>query len=258
MRIARLRDVSLGVAWRGIHNYLHDPALLVPSMIFPLFFLAAFAGGLSTINRAPGFHYSSGYLAFQFVYVVFQAVIYGGVFTGVTIALDIQGGLVRRFMLAAPDRAGVIVGYVIFGLVRGLVPAAMVTAVALLCGMRIDGAGVDLVGLVSLLLLANVAASLWALGLAMRIRSAQAGPLLQITMFLVLFLAPVYVPLELISGWVHDAASVNPITALLEAGRGFVSGGEASVGLAFAAAAVLGVLFAAWAWRGVKHVERAP
>ena len=77
---------------------------------------------------------------------------------------------------------------------------------------------------------------MWAAGVAMRVRSIQGGPLMQFPVFLILFLAPVYVPLSLLSGWIHAVASVNPVTALLEAGRGFISGDPAVVALAFALA----------------------
>ena len=75
---------------------------------------------------------------------------------------------------------------------------------------------------------------MWAAGVALRVRSIQGGPLMQIPVFLILFLAPVYVPLDLLSGWIHAVASVNPVTALLEAGRGFISGDPSVIGLAFA------------------------
>ncbi len=257
MRRGRLLSVSRAVGWRSIHNYLHDPTLLIPSLVFPLFVFAAFAGGLSSIASVPGFHFAGGYTAFQFVYVLLQAVIYGGVFTGVTIAMDLQSGFTKRLLLAAPNRMGIVLGYVIFGIVRGLVPGTVLVVVALLAGMHVDGGGVDLMALVALVVLANVAASLGGLGLAMRIRSAQAAPLLQLTMFLVLFLAPVYVPLSLISGWIHSLASINPLTALLEAGRGFLYGQPAVVTAAFAAACGLVALFSLWALRGLRQMERA-
>ena len=47
----------------------------------------------------------------------------------------------------------------------------------------------------------NVAAVLWAAGVALRLRTMQAGPIMQMPVFLVLFFAPVYVPLPLLSGW---------------------------------------------------------
>lgn len=256
MSRGRTRNVALAVGWRAAHNYLHSPTLLIPSMIFPLFFFAAFAGGLSTINDAPGFHFATGYVAFQFVYILLQAVIYGGVFTGVAIAIDFQSGFTKRFMLSAPNRAGIVIGYVIFGLLRGLVPAVVLITVAVLTGMHVTGSGVDMVGLAGLALLANIVSSLWGLGLAMRIRSVQAAPLLQLLMFLVLFLAPVYVPLGLLSGWIHSLASINPITALLEAGRGFVSGHPTVVATAFGVALVLTVVLWVWARLGLRGAER--
>ena len=99
--------------------------------------------------------------------------------------------------------------------------------------MQIDGSGVDLVGLYALAILVNVTATLWASGVALRLRSIQGGPLMQLPIFLILFLAPVYVPLDLLSGWIHAVATVNPVTALLEAGRGFISGDPTVIALAF-------------------------
>ena len=75
--------------------------------------------------------------------------------------------------------------------------------VALAAGMNVDGGGVDLFGLYGLAVLVNVAALLWAAGVAMRLRTIQAGPLMQMPVFLILFLAPVYVPLGLLTGWIH-------------------------------------------------------
>ena len=65
--------VARAVAWRSIHNTLVSPAILLPSIIFPLFFLAAFAGGLSKIANVPNFDYRPGYTAFQFCFVFLQS-----------------------------------------------------------------------------------------------------------------------------------------------------------------------------------------
>ena len=63
-------SVALSVAARSIHNVFTNPALILPSLIFPLFFFTAFAGGLSRVESIPGFDYSGGYTAFQFVFVL--------------------------------------------------------------------------------------------------------------------------------------------------------------------------------------------
>jgi ABC-2 type transport system permease protein len=255
--VAPLRAVVLAVAWRSLHNFLTNPAFLVPALVFPLFFFTAFAGGLSAIGNVPGFDFPSGYTAFQFVFVLLQSAAFGGVFTGFGIARDFESGFARRYMLAAGNRNGIVAGYALAALLRAFVTWTVLAVVALVAGMEVGGDGVDLFGLLVLAVLVNLAATMWAAGVAMRVRSIQGGPLMQFPTFLILFLAPVYVPLSLLSGWIHAVASINPTTALLEAGRGFISGEPTVVALSFAIAATLPVLFALWARGGLRRAEAA-
>ncbi|TML57692.1 MAG: hypothetical protein E6G22_15225 [Actinobacteria bacterium] len=249
--------VARAVAWRTLHNVFTHPSLLIPSLIFPLFFFTAFAGGLSRVRDVPGFDFPLGYTAFQFAFVVLQSAAFGGVFTGFGIARDFESGFARRLMLAAPNRAGIVLGYGAAALIRWLFTVAVVTGVAFAVGMKVGGSGVDLFGLYALALLLNVAALLWASGVAMRLRTMQAGPVMQMPVFLTLFFAPVYVPLSLLKGWIHAVAVVNPLTRVLEAGRGFLAGSPTDVGAAFAAALALAALFSLWAVRGLRNAESA-
>ena len=109
----RFLTVTEGVAWRSAHNAFTNPAFLLPSLAFPLFFLAAFAGGLSAIGNVPGFDYEPGYTAFQYVLVFIQSAAFGGVFQGFAIARDFENGFAQRMMLAAPNRGGLIAGYAV-------------------------------------------------------------------------------------------------------------------------------------------------
>jgi ABC-2 type transport system permease protein len=249
--------VARGVAWRTLHNVFTNPSLLIPSLVFPLFFFVAFAGGLSQVKNVPGFNYPLDYTAFQFVFVLLQSAAFGGVFTGFGIARDFETGFARRLLLAAPNRTGIVLGYAAAALTRWLVTAVILTAVALAVGMHVGGDGVDLVGLYSLALLLNLAAVLWASGVAMRLRTMQAGPIMQMPVFLVLFFAPVYVPLSLLQGWIHDVAVVNPVTRVVEAGRGFLAAEPTQVAAAFAVGIGLVLLFGLWAVRGLRKAEAA-
>ena len=62
---------------------------------------------------------------------------------------------------------------------------------------------------------------------------------MQMPVFLILFLAPVYVPLALLAGWVEAVAKVNPFTALVEGGRDLISGQSFDVLLAYGIAVAL-------------------
>jgi ABC-2 type transport system permease protein len=249
-------SVAFAVAWRVLHNVFTTPSILFPSLIFPLFFFTAFAGGLSRVDNLPGFDFPDGYTAFQFVFVLLQSAAFGGVFTGFGVARDFEYGFARRLMLAAPQRSGIIAGYVLAALGRWVTTATILTVVALVAGMRVGGSGVDLVALYTLALIVSVAGTLWATGVAMRFRSMQAGPVMQMPVFLVLFFAPVYVPLSLLEGWLHAVASLNPATAMLESGRSLISGSPEHVTLAFALAIGLTGLFSYWAVGGLRSAER--
>ncbi len=253
----RFLFVARAVAWRSVHNTIVTPVILLPSLIFPLFFLAAFAGGLSRIADVPNFHYAPGYTAFQYAFVFLQSAAFGGVFTGFAIARDFDSGFARRLLLTAPRRSGIIAGYAAGALARWALTAVVITIAALIAGMDVAGNGVELIGIVGLGALMNLVAALWACGVAMFLRTEQAGALIQMPVFIVLFLAPVYVPLGLLTGWIHAVARLNPATAALEAARGLLAGSPVKVALAFGLLAAGSAIFALWARRGLASAERA-
>jgi ABC-2 type transport system permease protein len=252
-----LWDVAKAVAWRQAHTFFTNPSFFVPSLLFPLFFFTAFVGGLSRIREVPGFDFPLGYTAFQFVFVLLQSAAFSGVFTGFGIARDFETGFMRRLMLAAPNRLGIIVGYAIAALIRWATTIAVVTGVAFAAQMKVGGDGVDLFGLYALGLLLSVAGTLWSAGVATRLRTQQAFPVIQMPVFILLFFAPVYVPLDLLQGWLHAVASVNPITALMESGRGLISGEPTLTLAAFAIVVGLIAGFVIWAIRGLRRAEAA-
>jgi ABC-2 type transport system permease protein len=255
--VSRFTYVARGVAWRSIHNTVVSPAILLPSIIFPLFFLVAFAGGLSRIADVPNFHYAPGYTAFQFVFVFLQSAAFGGVFTGFAVARDFDSGFARRLLLSAPRRSGIIAGYAIGALARWLITGTVVTVAALIAGMDVAGTGSDLVGLLGLGVMMNFVAAMWGCGLAMFLRTEQAGAVIQMPVFILLFLAPVYVPLSLLTGWIHNVARLNPATVVLEAGRGLLAASPVKVALAFVLLAGGAALLAIFARRGLASAERA-
>lgn len=250
-------DVALALAYRQTTVLLKNPSLFLPPMLFPLMNFLAFAGGLSQLRHVPGFDFKSGYTAFQFVFVLLQSAAFGGVFAGFGIARDFERGFARRLLVSAPQRSGIILGYGLAALVRWVMIAIVLTIVALIAGMQVGGSGVDLIGLYGLAIIFNQVGLLWACGVAMRLRSVQAGPLMQTPVFLALFLAPVYVPLDLLRGWIHGVARFNPLTLLIESGRGFIDGTPTQVAAAFAASVAMLLFFALWARTGLTRAERA-
>jgi ABC-2 type transport system permease protein len=252
-----LLAVTAAVARRHLRHAFGKPALFVPSLVFPLIFLTAFAAGLSSVGDVPGFEYSAGYTAFQYVFVLLQSAAFGGLFTGLQIGADYESGFARRLLLAAPHRTGILLGLVLAAMVRFAVTGTLVTIVAVLAGMRVDGTAPELLALAGLALALNMASALFSAGAFYRARTVQAGPAVQTPIFLVLFLAPVYVPLDLLDGWIHAVASWNPATALLQSGRGYLAGAPDDGLVALGSVLGLIALAAVFALTGQRAAERA-
>ena len=253
----RFGYVARAVAWRQIHNTIVSPAILVPSIIFPLFFFAAFAGGLSKLGQVPNFNYGPGYTTFQYAFVFIQSAAFGGVFTGFSVARDFDSGFARRLLLSAPNRSGIIAGYAGGALIRWIMTGAVVTVAALIAGMDIAASPDELLAVLALGILVNTVAALWGCGVAMFLRTEQAGALIQMPVFIALFLTPVYVPLRLLTGWVHSVAHLNPATFALEAVRGLLAATPVDIGLAFGLLGCGVLIGAGWARRGLASAERA-
>ncbi len=248
-------SVMKGVAKRHVTSLLKTPPQALPPLLIPLFFFAAFVGALGGIGDTKGFDYYS-YTAFEFVFVLYMATLFVGVFTTFDIASDYEMGVGTRLMAGAPRRVAIIGGYLIPSLGRALIFSAVVWGVAVATGLDVRGNAVDVAGLMGLALLLNLVAMLFGTGIALRIQSAQASPLILLPVFILLFLAPVYTARDKLSGWLHTAASINPLTPVLESGRGFLAGDPFHVALAFGCAAGLVVVMALFAITGMKKAEK--
>jgi hypothetical protein len=143
---------------------------------------------------------------------------------------------------------------------RALIVGALLFAVALATGMQVPAArrragrpGAPRASA------RTSPASLVAAGRGLPHAHHPGRPAMQMPVFVVLFLAPVFVPLALVGGWVHAVAQVNPFTALLEGGRDLISGQSFPAGVALrdragAAARVLGLGRARAAPRRARRV----
>jgi ABC-2 type transport system permease protein len=253
----RFLDVMLIITWRSLYVWIRNPAFAIPGILFPLFFFVAFAGGLSSVGDVPGFDYRAGYTTFQFGFVLVQASAFGGVFTGFAVAATFESGFARRLLLAAPNRLAILAGWVLSAMLRAVFVVALLFAVGLLTGMDVYAGPLELLGLLALVLAISALATLFACGFALRLRTIQAGPAMQMPIFLLLFLAPVYVPLDLVGSWVHSVAKVNPMTAILEAGRSLLAGGDVKGLLVVGVLGALALLLAVWSIRGLRKAEAA-
>ena len=210
--------VARAVAARSLLLIPRLPSTFVPSLVMPIFFTIVFSEGFSGISSLPGFPTDD-----TINWFVPTAALMGSSFAGVTMGLgvarDLQVGFYERFLASPVSRSSLVAGAMGAGALRALIPTALTTLVGLLLGARLPG------GLGGVLFLAIAAMGLalcgsaWSLGVAYRFKTMQSAPLMQVGMFLTIFLSTLQMPLELLTGWLKAVATYNPVTYVLQMAR---------------------------------------
>ena len=206
---------------RGLNEILRVPAGALPGVIAPTIFmlgLAAVFGKAASLDEYQGV----SFLAFILPVGMLQGAGFTGAATGVNLARDIERGWFDRMLLAPTPRPVLLAGFVASASLRALLPASFLLIVALALG--VGWPGLLELSIAALLVMGLAAAmACYATLVALRFRTQQAAPLMQIGSFIAVLFTTAYAPRELLSGWLRAIADVNPVTHVLEGVRqGFV------------------------------------
>ena len=247
--------IAWGIAQRSLRLIPRVPSTFVPSLVMPVFLTIAFAGAFSGLVLLPGF--PAGKAIDWFIpMTLVQGAAFAGITTGMGAARDFENGFYDRFLVSPAPRGALLAGPLLASVLRSFIPITLLLAVAAIGGAHLYGGTAGIATLVVAALGIALAAGAWSVGLAIRLKTQQAAPLMQSALFLVVFLSTAQMPLHLLTGWLHAVARVNPMTNVLRLARqGFL--GEVTwaatwpglVSLAGMIAAML--LFAA---RGMRRV----
>ncbi len=229
------------LARRAMLKTLRQPFQLYPIVFFPMILLAVNASGLKAATRLPGFPTSS-YISF----VIAVAFVQGGMFslinTGTNLAEDIESGFFARLALTPLRRVALIAGLLVGVAVLGALQSAVYIIVGLIAGAHIE-AGIGGVAVI-LVLGALTALGFGAFGcaLALQTGSGEAVQGLFPLFFVFIFLSSSNLPRNLLSGWFHTVATINPISYLLEGFRSLFILGWDRAALARALAVLVGLI----------------
>jgi ABC-2 type transport system permease protein len=206
---------------RGLNEILRVPGGAVPGILAPTIFMLGLSAVFGKAASLPHFA-ASDFRTFIVPVGLLQGAGFTGAATGVNLARDIERGWFDRLMLAPSPRPVLLAGVVGSACVRCLLPATFLLAVAFALG--VDWPGVGALALAALLVMGlAAAAACYATVLALRFRTQQAAPLMQVGAFVSIFLTTAYAPRELLSHWLRTISDVNPVTHVLEGVRqGFV------------------------------------
>ncbi len=205
------------------------------------------------LNALPGFT-SDTYQSFLIPISLMQGAGFTGAATGVNLARDIEQGWFDRLLVSPAPRAVLLAGLVISASLRSLIPATVLLIVGFSLGVSWPGLGGLAIAIVIVLGMGTLAAC-WGTVLALRFKSQSAAPLMQMGMLLLVLTTTAYAPLDLLTGWLHTAAQLNPVTQVVETARqgfvGSVTWGDTWPGLL--ALAGLLALLSALALRGMRR-----
>lgn len=232
------------LAQRSLTRTLRQPAVVVSSMIFPLFLLAVNASGLSAATDLPDFPTDS-YLTFALGLTFMQGALFATMGAGQAIAQDIQGGFFNRLQLTPLRGPALIVGQLSGVAVQGAFQAITYLVVGLAFGADLEAGILGAVVLLALSML--VAVAFGSLGLTLGLRTGNgeavqgAFPLL----FVLLFLSSGALPRDLIANdWFQAITTVNPVSYIIEAFRSLLISGWDGEALALGFGCALAVLAA--------------
>jgi len=210
------------LARRSVVRTARQPANIVFPLVFPLLLLAVNSSGLHSATRIPGFPTDS-YLAFALAVPFMQGALFATMNAGTDLARDIQTGFLNRLALTPMRGVALLAGQLGGVMTMSLAQTAVWIAAGLIFGVRIASGvpGVLVLFVFSLL----VALGFGALGafLALRTGSGEAVQGMFPVFFVFLFISSMAMPRALIEiDWFRTAATLNPVSYLIECFRSLI------------------------------------
>jgi ABC-2 type transport system permease protein len=213
---------TLVLAGRALREGIRTPEAIIPTLFIPLFFLAVNVGQVARIfpGSTTAFLHGQGYGAFQLPSSMLLAASFGS--AALFLTEDIVGGYFDKLRAAPVHRSALVLGRLLAEGLKVLLIASLIVALGLAFGIRIAS------GVLGFLLLIVLTAG-WAIVyagfmqiIALKTRSAAATNSAGLVFFPLLFLTPNFVPRNLLTHPMEVAATINPVTYVMEAMRSLI------------------------------------
>jgi ABC-2 type transport system permease protein len=211
--------VAWGIAERSLKLIPRLPSTFIPSLIMPVFLTIAFAGPFSELVRLPGFP-ADKIIDWVVPMTAIQGSAFAGITTSMAIARDLENGFYDRFLMSPASRTSILLGPLLASMLRAMIPLSLLLVVAVAGRAHFHAGAVPTIASLALACLGiGLVAGAWGVGLALRFKTFQIAPLMQMGVFLSIFLSTAQMPVPLLTGWVHEVARFNPMTNVLALAR---------------------------------------
>lgn len=219
-----LRQLYL-VLVRNLQVMLRTPEALIPPIAISIFFLLIYE---ATLGRASSFIPNLGansYLGFILPLSIVSSALSGAGIAAQNLVRDVESGYFDKLLLTPVNRFALLFGAILAGaLILGF-QAAIVLVVGLVLGLESATGALGLLAVIGLAVLLGTGFAGFTVSAALGSGSAAATQGASFVFFPLTFLAPTFVPLELLDGWLKTVAEWNPITYVIEAMRSVINQG---------------------------------
>jgi ABC-2 type transport system permease protein len=209
---------------RSLTTLMRTPEALLPPVAISIFFLIIYQ---STLGKASSFIPGIGgsYLGFILPLSIVSGSLSGSGIAAQNLVRDIERGYFDKLLLTPVKRAALLLAPILAGAVILGIQAAVVVSVGLILGLRPATGFFGILVVIGLGVLLGIGFAGFTVSAALGSGSAAATQGASFLFFPLTFLAPTFVPLALLSGWLEVAAKINPITYVLEAMRALLNTG---------------------------------
>jgi ABC-2 type transport system permease protein len=210
------------LARRSVVRTLRQPAMVVPSLVFPLLLLSINSSGLDSATELPGFPTDS-YFEFALAIAFVQGALFSANSAGTNVAGDIESGFLNRLSLTPLRRIALMLGQLSGIVALGLLQAVTFLVVGVAFGAGIEAGVAGALTIVALSLLISLAFGSIGAFVALRSGTGEAVQGVFPLFFAALFLSSMALPRDLIENdWFQTVATYNPVSYMLEGIRSLV------------------------------------
>jgi ABC-2 type transport system permease protein len=236
---------TLVLGRRALREGIRTPEAIVPTLFIPLFF-----PGSST-----AFLHGQGYGAFQLPSSMLLAASFGS--AALFLVEEIEGGYFDKLRATPVPRSAIILGRLMAEGVKALLIASLIVLLGLAFGITIASGALGFVLLVLLTAGWAVVYSGYMQVIALKTRNAAATNSAGLIFFPLLFLTPNFVPRDLLTRPMEIAATINPVTYVMEAMRSLILQDLhwETIGLGFLVIAVAGAAMLALSVRVIRTYD---
>jgi ABC-type multidrug transport system permease subunit len=206
------------LSMRNLRNIRRLPSAFFPALAMPIFTMISFSGTFFAVTQLPGFPTDKSVNWYMPLGILFGSA-FSGIGLGFSTIRDIETGFYDRLRMSPTPRRALLIGPLFTSWSRVAILTAAVIPIGLLLGARFTG---GILGFISLLAASVGVATIslgWGLGLAYRFRDMRAAAIMQLSVFIGLYLTNAQMPLNLIEGWLEPVARANPVTQILNLAR---------------------------------------